>query len=107
MTGQTQSTAEMVSELRSILGNQIFGAQFVRRDGTLRSGSFRLGVERDLTGAGQAYDTAARGNLIVWDMTKGAYRTIRLGSLVSISCHGVTINVDALDAHRSTFPQEA
>lgn len=83
--------AEAVAEIRKILGSNIFGARFRKRDGTLRTGSFRLGVHKDLTGAGLSYDPAARGNLIVYDMTKRAYRTIRLDAVEELTVRGRAI----------------
>jgi len=64
---------------------QIFGCTFTKRDGTVRTGAFRLGVQKDLTGAGSSYDRDDRGHLTVWDMHKGGYRTIRLDSILTVS----------------------
>lgn len=86
----------MVNEtkgIRQALGDKFFGATFEKRDGTLRHGTFRLGVRRDLKGVGMAYDTNERGNLIVWDVQKKAYRTIRLEALISIRVRGREIVV--------------
>jgi hypothetical protein len=74
--------------LREIVGNRIFGATFRRADGSLRSGTFRLGVRKGLSGAGLSYDPGKRGNVIVWDMRLGGYRTIKLNRLVSLRCRG-------------------
>ena len=86
-----EELAAAVAEIRKILGTRIFGAKFTKRDGSTRSGSFRLGVHKDLVGVGLAYDAPARGNLIVWDMTKKAYRTIRLDAVESLTVRGKTI----------------
>ena len=85
---------EEVEDLRSLLGNQIFGATFEKRDGTMRTGAFRLKVSKDITGTGSSYDRFARGNMTVWDMEKGAYRTIRIEALQELRCHGTTINFE-------------
>ncbi len=66
-------------EVKNLLGKaRVFGCQFTKRDGSTRTGSFRLGVQRGLTGAGPRYDTESYGNIIVWDMNKDGYRTIPL-----------------------------
>jgi len=83
-------TAE-VEAIREVVGKRIFGAKFVKRDQTVRSGSFRLGVRKDLTGAGSSYDRPSRGNLTVFDMTKREYRTIRIDALLSMTVRGSTI----------------
>ena len=90
-TEGTDQTVD-IEYLRSLLGTKIFGATFVKRDGTLRSGSFRLGVRKELTGAGSSYDRFERGNLTVWDMTKKAYRTIRIAALRQISFGGRVVD---------------
>ena len=77
-----------VQYLRKVLGTQVFGAVFTKVDGTVRTGSFRLAVQKNLTGQGSSYDRDARGNLTVWDMTKRAYRTIRLASLLRLRFKG-------------------
>ena len=83
---------EVTKAVREFIGDgQIFGCEFEKRDGTIRTGSFRLGVRKDLKGVGAAYDRDARGNLTVFDMTKQAYRTIRLDSVIAIRAHGTTI----------------
>ena len=81
-----------VEDFRSLLGAQIFGATFIKRDGSERTGTFRLRVRKNLTGEGSKYDRAKRGNLTVWDMEKGAYRTIRIEALVQIRFRGTTVN---------------
>lgn len=92
-TTNAEDLTAAVNEIKRMLGGQIFGATFTKRDGSLRSGSFRLGVRRDLVGVGLAYDAPARGNLIVWDMTKRAYRTIRLDAVQSLTVRGKTVKV--------------
>ena len=85
-TAQTQA-------IKALIGTEIFGCEFTKRDGSIRSGSFRLGVQKDLTGAGSAYDRDARGNITVWDMNKQGYRTIRLESIRRLSLHGMVVTV--------------
>lgn len=81
----------VIANMRALLGDEIFGATFVKADGSIRTGTFRLGVQKDQTGAGLAYRPNERGNLIVWDMAKGGYRTIKLARLLSIRAHGQTV----------------
>lgn len=86
-------TTEIIDELYDLLGNRVFGAVFTKRDGTRRTGSFRLGVKRHLTGVGSSYDRKSRGHLTVFDMNRQGYRTIRLDSLESITVGGDTFAV--------------
>ena len=90
MNDQTIATRE----IKRLLGNaRIFGCRFIKADNTVRTGSFRLGVQRDLTGAGQSYDTEERGNLIVWDLNKKGYRTIPLRRVTEFTIRGRRIQV--------------
>lgn len=77
--------------VRRAVGGRIFGATFRKADGTIRTGAFRLGVRRNLTGAGLAYDAEARGNLIVWDMNRHGYRTIPLRRVIRLRIDGRTV----------------
>lgn len=87
------TTKEATREIRRLLGSRIFGATFEKSDGSIRTGSFRLGVRKEVDGAGISYDPASVGNLIVFDMRLGAYRTIRLESVRSLRVRGRTINL--------------
>ena len=65
----------------------IFGAEFVKADGTIRTGSFRIRPPQE-DGPGMAYSPTSRGNLIVWDMNKQGYRSIKVERLRSITAGG-------------------
>ena len=91
MTNATK--IETKQDARDLIGNSIFGAKFIKRDGTLRTGSFRVHVKKNLTGAGSSYDRDARRNLTVYDMVKEAYRTIRLDSVIELTVKGETFTV--------------
>lgn len=91
----TMSPAELlVATARGALGNKIFSAVFEKEDGSLREGRFRLGVKKGVKGVGLAYDPAKRANLIVYDMDKRAFRTIKLTRLKKITFDGTTIVVE-------------
>jgi hypothetical protein len=74
--------------LRSAVGSRIFGATFTKANGKVRTGTFRLGVKKNLTGTGLAYRPSERGNLIVWDMSLGQYRTIKMSRLSEVRVYG-------------------
>ena len=82
-----------VEAFKDLLGAQIFGATFEKRDGTMRTGAFRLRVTKDITGTGSSYDRAARGNITCWDLNRGGYRTIRLASIQSLRFRGKEIDL--------------
>lgn len=88
------TTKERTREIKRLLGRaRVFGACFTKRNGEIRTGSFRLGVARGLTGQGPKYDTESYGNIIVWDMNKGGYRTIPLHRVHYFTIRGRRIEV--------------
>lgn len=90
----TMTTKEAVQEIRRLIGNaQVFGCTFKKKDGSIRTGSFRLGVKKGITGAGKAYDPDEYGHLTVWDMNRGGYRTIVVENIISIHIDGKEIKL--------------
>lgn len=86
--------AEATREIKRLLGRaRVFGCEFTKRNGEVRRGSFRLGVARGLTGEGPRYDTDSYGNIIVWDMNKGGYRTIPLRRVHHFTVRGQRIEI--------------
>lgn len=80
------------SAIRALVGGRFFGATFARADGSVRRGVFQLGVRGpDVVGVGLSYDPDERGNLIVWDVAKQDYRTIKVSRLQSIRFGGQEI----------------
>ncbi len=97
------SNSDWVAEVKRLLGEaRIFGCRFTKRDGSKRTGSFRLKVKRGLTGAGPRYDTDAYGNIVVWDMNKGGYRTIALRRVDYFTVQGRRVTTN-----RTPFREEA
>lgn len=106
-TDRSSSTKQVTRAIKNLIGRDgVFGCVFIKKDGTRRSGSFRLGVKKGLksvktdaehlsqvpaTKTERDYDPEDQGILIVWDMTKGGYRSIPLDKVIQISVHGVTI----------------
>lgn len=90
------SNTEMVRAARSLIGrSRIFGAEFIKADGSVRTGSFRLGVKKGLAPGrpGMSYNPESRGNLVVYDMNKQGYRTIKLQRLRKLTIQGHVIEV--------------
>ena len=86
--------SKWTQEVKRLLGGaRIFGCRFIKRDGSVRTGSFRLKVKRGLTGAGPRYDTDSYGNIVVWDMNKGGYRTIPLRRVEYFTVRGQRVTV--------------
>mgnify|MGYP000394956649 CR=1 FL=1 len=64
---------------------RIFYAEFIKKDGSLRRMTARLGVHKGVTGKGMRYDPLERGLLPVYDMDKADWRMINLNTLRRLS----------------------
>ena len=69
--------------LEQIKNGKIFSVTFVKKDGTLRKMTARLGVKKDLKGVGLKFNPAEKNLLVVFDMHKRAYRMINLQTIIS------------------------
>jgi hypothetical protein len=73
-----------VDEFRAIIGGKIFSAVFVKKNGEVRRMIARLGVKSHLKGGELTYNPSERNNLIVFDLEKREYRTIKFDNLLEI-----------------------
>lgn len=70
----------MLEQIKKTNG-KIFSVTFVKKDGTLRKMTARLGVKKDIKGVGLSFDPAAKQLVVVFDMHKKAYRMINLQTI--------------------------
>ena len=76
------------SEVIKIVNDgKIFGATFVKKDGTIRVMNCRRGVSKGVTGEGLKFNPADKQLLGVFDMQKDQHRFINLETLSQIR-HG-------------------
>ena len=68
-----------------------FSAKFTKQDGSTRVMLCRNGVKRGLKGGTLKYSPRERGNAIVWDVKKSAYRTIPLVRVISMNINGIKL----------------
>jgi hypothetical protein len=90
------TTKERTREIKRFLGRaRVFGCRFTKRNGEIRTGSFRLGVKpKGSSGrGGPTYDAESYGNIIVFDMNKHDYRTIPLRRVHYFTVRGRRIHV--------------
>ena len=64
---------------------RIFYAEFVKKDGSLRRMTARLGVRKGVTGKGMRYNPLERGLLPVFDMDRADWRMVNLNTLQRLS----------------------
>jgi hypothetical protein len=63
---------------------KIFGVTFIKKDGTTRNMTARLGVKKNLKGVGLSFNPDERNLIVVFDMQKKAYRMVNLLTIISI-----------------------
>ena len=76
--------------IRKIIGDtgKIFSVTFRKKDGSIRKMTCRLGVKKNLTGRGMAYDTESKDYLIVYSMHDRDYRIVNINTLLNIKVNG-------------------
>lgn len=82
---KTELLRSMITELA---GGTIFGATFVKKDGTIRDMVCRLGVKSHLKGGELPFCPVEKGMLPVFDMSVGEYRMINLSTLTELRVGG-------------------
>lgn len=82
----------LIDDVKKELGNKIFSVEFVKKDGTLRAMTCRLGVTKHLQGGELKYNANAMGYLVVYDMQSKGYRTINFNTLRAIKFEGKEYN---------------
>ena len=75
---------------------KIFSASFTKADGTQRTMSCRVGVQKNLKGVGLQYDRRKAHNIVVWDMNANGYRTSKTDRLKWIQIEGERYNFDEI-----------
>jgi hypothetical protein len=72
---------------------EIVSGVFIKKDGSERTMTFRLGVRKNLQGGENKVERLDRPYMTVFDMQKDGYRTVNLRTLKSITVNGVTYEV--------------
>lgn len=60
---------------------RFFSVSFVKKDGTERKMTARLGVKKDIKGVGLKFNPTERNLIVVFDIHKKAYRMINLSTI--------------------------
>ena len=81
------------TQIKKLVGNKIFSATFIKKDGTTRKILCRLGVKKHLKGGQKKYDAESLNYLTVYSLDKQAYRTINLNTLTQIKANGEVIKL--------------
>lgn len=70
---------------------KFFSAEFIKKDGSVRFMLCRNGVKKGLKGGELKYNPRERGNAVVWDVKKSAYRTIPLSRVIKLKTNKTTL----------------
>jgi hypothetical protein len=76
-------------QIKELVGSKIFSVTFVKKDGTLREMTCRVGVTKHLKGGELKYSPESLNYLTVFDMKAQDYRTININTLKKIKVDGV------------------
>ena len=60
---------------------RFFSVSFIKKDGTKRKMTARLGVKKDIKGVGLKFNPTERNLIVVFDIHKKAYRMINLSTI--------------------------
>lgn len=67
---------------------RVFSAMFLKKDGTVRHITARLGVKKGVNGKGLAFDPYSKGYLPVFDMQKKEYRFLNVNTIIETCIDG-------------------
>jgi hypothetical protein len=62
---------------------KFFSVSFIKKDGTTRKMTARLGVKKDIKGVGLKFNPTERNLIVVFDIHKKAYRMINLSTILT------------------------
>lgn len=82
-----------VNTFKNLVGGKIFSVEFIKKDGTIRKMTCRLGVTKHLKGGELTYNAAEKNYLIVYDIKTENYRTINLNTLQKLTFEGNTYTI--------------
>ncbi len=87
-TPQPMKRARALEYLTNETSGLIFGAGFVKKDGTFRQMTCRRGVKKALRGGSLPYNAKAKNLVPVFDMAKREYRVVNVGTMEYLRIHG-------------------
>ena len=83
-----------MGKIISYNSGRIFSVKFTKKDGSERKMVCRKGVKKGLTGGGAKYNPIERGLIAVYDVQKGAYRSVNFDTLQEFKMGGISYKVN-------------
>lgn len=81
----TQHIAELIKGTKG----RFFSVCFIKKDGTERRMTARLGVRKGINGRGLKFKPEDRGLMVVWATDRNNYRMINLNTISSVKFNGI------------------
>jgi len=81
-----------ITELIKGTKGKFFSVEFVKKDGSTRKMTARLGVRKGINGKGLAFNPAEKDLMVVWATDKKNYRMINLKTITSVKVNGIVNN---------------
>lgn len=72
-------TREQIMQTRG----KFFSVSFIKKDGTTRKMTARIGVKKDIKGVGLRFNPSERDLIVAFDIHKRAYRMINLATILT------------------------
>lgn len=88
-----ETAKKLIYDTLSQNSGTIFSVQFIKKDGTIRDMTARLGVKKHLKGGVQPYNPEDFNLITAFDMVKKDYRSISIDTLLKIKLSGQTFEV--------------
>ena len=79
------------AEFANFVGDKIFTATFIKKDGSVRVMNCRREVKKHLRGGERAWDFERKGYVSVFDLQANDYRVINCATLIKVVANGQTL----------------
>lgn len=77
-----------------LLKDKIFSVVFIKKDGTERKMTCRLGVKKYLKGGELKFSPQEKNMLVVFDIHKNDYRMINFNTITELKAQGITYTIE-------------
>ena len=82
-------------EFKAFVGNKIFGVDFIKKDGSLRTYNARVNVKKHTKGGTNPVEHIS--NLVsIFEMDAGQYRTLNINTITQLRCEGKILESNSI-----------
>lgn len=87
-------TKQQAQQIIAHTKGKIFSCSFVKKDGSVRQMTARLGVKKGVNGKGLRFDALSKGLIPVFDVVADGYRMVNINTIKSLTSRGVRYNIE-------------